>query len=649
MKRQGLTKHDLAFYLSPEITNFVRPGLTVTIKSATINSASKVVVHFTITDLQGLPLDRLGVDTPGTVSTSWVLGYIPKGGELYTSYISHSVTSVDGKTTAIQATSDSGGTYTTNADGDYLYTFGNALPAGYDQTVTTTVGTYASRNLTTFSAGTQYSNSIFSFVPNGSAVTVVRDIVETATCNGCHDPLAVHGGSRQDVRLCIICHNPGSTDPSTGNTVDFTTMIHKIHMGSSLPSVVAGGKYQIVGFNNSVNDFSTVIFPNYIETCTVCHVGGTQSNLYLTNPSRRACGSCHDNVNFASGLNHVNLPQPDDTQCTQCHIPQGPQEFDASITGAHTNPLFSNQLPGTTFKLIKVTNNQAGQKPTVVFTVNDAKGNVITASTMSSLSLVLAGPTTDYGQYVSESAKGATLTAGQYFYTFTNAIPAGSTGTWAVGIEGYNNININPGTTIQQTVRDSGFNQVIYFAVDGTNPVTRRAVVAMANCNGCHGTLAVHGGMRRNTEYCVLCHNPNQNDSPTRPAAQAPYQTVHFKTMIHKIHRGTALTTDYTIIGFGGSSNNFNGIRFPGDLRDCTKCHLANTNELPLPAGVLNTQTPRDWITPTTQPMTAACVACHDPKSTSAHALSNTSSLGESCDVCHGPSGAYSVDQVHAR
>src|ERR1022692_2617444 len=95
MKRQGLTKHDLAFYLSPEITNFVRPGLTVTIKSATINSASKVVVHFTITDLQGLPLDRLGVDTPGTVSTSWVLGYIPKGGELYTSYISHSVTSVD--------------------------------------------------------------------------------------------------------------------------------------------------------------------------------------------------------------------------------------------------------------------------------------------------------------------------------------------------------------------------------------------------------------------------------------------------------------------------------------------------------------------------------------------------------------------------
>jgi OmcA/MtrC family decaheme c-type cytochrome len=291
----------------------------------------------------------------------------------------------------------------------------------------------------------------------------------------------------------------------------------------------------------------------------------------------------------------------------------------------------------------------AGQKPTVVFTVTDKTGATIDASKMASLSLTMAGPTSDYASYVTESAKGATLAAGQYFYTFTNTIPAGSKGSYAIGIEGYNSITINPGTVLQQTVRDAGFNQVIYFSVDGTPVANRRAVVAMADCNGCHGTLAVHGGSRRNVEYCVLCHNPNQTDSPVRPAAQAPNQTVHFKTLIHKIHRGTALTTDYTVIGFGGSTNNFNGIRFPGDLRDCTKCHLANTYQVPLPNGVLNTLTARDWINPTTQPMTAACVGCHDLKSTSAHALSNTSTLGESCDVCHSPTGAFSVDLVHAR
>ena len=263
LKKHAWTKHDLAYYLSPSIINFVRPGLTVKIQSVTITSG-KVAVHFTVKDPQGLPLDRTGTNTPGAVSTSWLIAYIPKGATLYTSYISRSVTSVDGKTSAIQATSDSGGTYTTNADGDYVYTFGTVLPSGYDQTVTHTVGVYSSRNLTSFEAGTQYSNDVYTWVPNGSTVTVVRDVVVTATCNGCHDPLALHGGSRQDVRLCILCHTPQSTDPTTGNTVDFTTMVHKIHMGNQLPSVKAGGKYQIVGFQNAVSDFSTVGFPNVI-------------------------------------------------------------------------------------------------------------------------------------------------------------------------------------------------------------------------------------------------------------------------------------------------------------------------------------------------------------------------------------------------
>lgn len=648
LKRHAFTKHDLAYYLAPDIINFVRPGLVLKIKSVTIASG-KVAVRFTVADPQGLPLDRTGTNTPGAISTSFVIASIPKGQTLYSSYVTRTVTGIDGKTTGVQATADSGGTYVVNADGDYTYNMGFVLPAGYDQTATHTVGVYSSRNLTTFQAGTQYSNDIYTWVPDGSKVTTVRDVVTTATCNGCHNPLSAHGGSRQDVRLCILCHTTQSTDPDTGNSVDMTTMIHKIHMGNQLPTVKAGGKYQIIGFGNAVLDFSTVGFPNDIGTCTVCHTGASQSNIYLTTPSRRACGSCHDNINFASGLNHVNLPQANDNSCAMCHIAQGEVEFDASIKGAHQNPLTSTQLPATSFKLLKVTNNLAGQKPSVTFTVNDAKGNVINAATMTSLSLVMAGPSADYSSYVSESAKAATLSAGQYTYTFTNAIPATAKGTYAVGIEGYNNVNINPGTVKQATVRDAGFNQVIYFPVDGSTVANRRAVVSQANCASCHGILALHGGMRRSVEYCTLCHNANQTDVPTRPAAQAPNQTVDFRTMVHKIHRGEALTTDYTVIGFGGSTNNFNDVRFPGDLRDCTKCHLANTYQLPLKDGLLNVQTPRDWLTPTTQPMTAACVSCHTLKSAASHALANTTSLGESCDVCHSPTGAYSVDQVHAR
>src|ERR1022692_227356 len=488
---RGLSRHDLASLLDPAAAsaNFVRPGLNFNIVGVTITGQT-VAVHFTVTDSAGVPLDRNGVNTAGTVSTSFVIGYIPTAQAsaqtipVYNNYFLNTVTSVDGKTTGTQATSASGGTYTSTADGDYVYTFSKLLPVGFDQTVTHTVAMYGSRSLTSFGLLTYYANTEYSFVPNGSKVTVTRQIVQNAACNQCHDPLSAHGGSRQDVALCILCHEPQTVDPNTGNNLDFTVMIHSIHMGSSLATVVAGGKYQVIGFNNSVSDFSGVVFPQYVGTCKVCHQGAPQSGVYLTNPSRRACGACHNDVNFATGLNHVNLPESDDSQCTQCHIPKGVNEFDASITGAHVNPMFSSQLPGTTFKLISAT-GAAGKSPTVVFSVTDARGNAIPRCTMSSLSLVLAGPTADYGvlqngtaAYLSESVlTAATASGSNWTYTFKGTVPAGATGSYAVGIEGYKNITINPGTVISQVVRDAGMSQVAYFSVDGTPVAPRRVVV----------------------------------------------------------------------------------------------------------------------------------------------------------------------------
>jgi OmcA/MtrC family decaheme c-type cytochrome len=148
---------------------------------------------------------------------------------------------------------------------------------------------------------------------------------------------------------------------------------------------------------------------------------------------------------------------------------------------------------------------------------------------------------------------------------------------------------------------------------------------------------------------CVLCHNPNATDSAVRPASQNPAQAIDFRTMIHKIHTGTQLTSDYTVYGYKGSVNNFNGVTFPGDRRDCAKCHVNGSEELPLSPNLLSVTTPRDYLT-TSPPTTAACLACHTDKSVASHALSNISAiLGESCDVCHGQSAEFSVDNVHAR
>ncbi len=690
-KKVALTPHDKAYYASPNLVNYVQPGLVFSIVSASVAANGTISIHYKVADPNGAPLDVTGVTTPGTISVSYLAAYIGAGKTEFTSYFVRSVAAAVGTATANQATGDSGGTLQTVAMGEYIYTF-KGLAVNPDLTATHRVGIYGSRNLTTWDLGTDNADATYDFVPNGAKITVVRDIVRNPDCNACHgsaitttstNGLAAHGGSRRSVQLCIICHQPQTIDPNTGNTLDMPVLIHKIHMGSSLPSVVAGGKYQIVGHNNAVSDFSTVVYPADVRHCQTCHNpknGAAQTNAYLTTPNRAACGACHDDVNFVTGANHQNLPQADDTQCATCHIPQGTQEFDASIIGAHVIPIESATAAGIVLNLTKVTNGVAGKAPTVTFTIKDNSGNAIPMSAMTGgsnrLALVLAGPTTDYGYtsfgsdvttpgYDSENPvpTASCGTDGTCTYTFTHSIPAKATGTYAIGIEGRRTLTF-PASYNQPATEYGAINKVTYFSVDGSPVVPRRTVVALANCNACHTRLSLHGENRNQIEMCVLCHNPSENDISTRTAATVasdkalPPQSVNFAMMIHKIHTGVNLANfnqTYIIVGYGGSHNDFSGVRYPamgpsgstGDTAECYMCHV-NGSEQVLPIGknaVLDTQGPLSPVAATT----SACTACHLDLGTLAHALQNTNAkFGESCDICHGAGGAWAATQVHA-
>src|SRR5262249_21719842 len=156
---------------------FVRPGLLVKITSAQIAPDGTISTVFSLTDPEGLPLDRTGVTTPGAVSLNFIAAYIPRGQQQYVDYVTRSATGML-SATVTQAAAESNGVFTTVGDG-YRYTFSIHAPSRFDQATTHTIGIYASRDLTEFDLGTNYASATFNFLPNGSPVTLVRDVIRT--------------------------------------------------------------------------------------------------------------------------------------------------------------------------------------------------------------------------------------------------------------------------------------------------------------------------------------------------------------------------------------------------------------------------------------------------------------------------------------
>jgi OmcA/MtrC family decaheme c-type cytochrome len=699
-KKNQYGPRNKASYADQALVDFVNPGLVIKINSAAIAASGTITVTYTLTDPNGLPLDAAGVTTPGAITLAYVASYIPKGQEQYVAYTTAQATGA-ALGTITRPDFELGSPATQVAPSQYQYTFQAKAPAGFDATATTTVAVDGNRNLTAFNLGTNYAGATFNFVPNGAAVTVTRDVIRTQSCNGCHDQLAFHGGYAHGMEMCVLCHQPQNQDPVTGNTLDAKVFFHKIHMGAELPSVIGtsttpGVPFEVAGFMNILSNFSTVVDPADPRRCEVCHsqtTGAEQAKAFVTEPARVPCSACHDNVNFATGANHPGGFQADDSECHNCHIPEGELPFDASILGAHVvatdtaatypqNP--DTLLAGINLAITGVANTSAGQTPTVNFTLEDDSGHKIALSQATTLEFTMAGPTTDYGYttfgtaatpgYVTESAlKAPCDSSGNCTYTFMNAIPTAATGTYTIGGEARMSVTVLAGTTSQQSVVAAAMNPVVNFSVDGSVVAPRRTVVALSNCNQCHVALSLHGNLRNNTEYCVLCHNPSNTDASTRAMATvaadkaAPPQGINFNLLVHRIHDGVNVVPaggkPYIVVGFGGSHNDFSDVLFPAMsptgnatyLQDCSICHVNSTeqNDLPLMGSLNQVTDPQGYINPV-GPISSACSGCHVSKAEASHFLENggslaTDPLGESCTVCHAAGAQFAVDAVHTQ
>jgi OmcA/MtrC family decaheme c-type cytochrome len=672
-------------------TPIAGPGVQGSITNVAINASGTVVVTFTLTDGQGVPLTAVTSSTtdPQLARVRFTIAHIEdySGGGEFNQQFSRYVNDINMTNPGL----DSNGVLQTldAAAGVYQYTFGKQL-TGFDPSLTYTVGEQVDR---TFNGQRIGVNPVFSFVPNGGTPEV-REDVTLDQCNNCHNPLIAHG-NRRNTHFCVLCHAEAAVD-ANGTTIQFRNMIHKIHDGKDLPSIVNGAPGANYAIGRTVfaekqadGTITGVGFPKPIESCLTCHSEGATATYYKERPAAAACASCHDDVNPSlqdtaagpPGTNHFQNKGFADGDCGFCHVDQTGDEFDISIVGAHVVPEQSMQLAGLNLALVDVTNHAAGEIPTISFKVTDNAGTPLTdLSGLNRLGFTITGPTTDYAQIpftptaVGGGASG-TLTGPdadgvfQYTVPMSATIPANATGTWTVGAEARRSVTLQTVSPIApKTVNEAAVNPIMDFSVDGSTVMARRTVVDVdAKCANCHGQFSkgfsIHGNLRNQTHYCVLCHNPNNSDvsqrktDPAQVEAGARVTSIDFKMMIHKIHRGENLEQKpYIIYGFGGSVNVFSDVLFPGDLRDCQTCHVDTTYLIPpFPGTALGTQVahlnPADGslvVDGRIGPIQAVCTACHDSDDAVAHAQAQTSDGVESCPVCHEEGRDFAVSLLHA-
>ena len=204
--------------------------------------------------------------------------------------------------------------------------------------------------------------SVYRYFPvTGTAIVPRRQVVDVAKCKTCHGTLTLHGNNRTDEpQVCVVCHNPNATDiayrqPADGPEVpiDFKRMVHAIHAAKMRKSPLI-----IIGFNHSVNNFSTVRFPGELNRCLTCHLDRTfelpmkstlgtttktnsvinlagnivnndpKDDLKIT-PTAAVCSACHDDERRhmeQNGASFATLQQSIDSgavreRCVNCHGP----------------------------------------------------------------------------------------------------------------------------------------------------------------------------------------------------------------------------------------------------------------------------------------------------------------------------------------
>jgi OmcA/MtrC family decaheme c-type cytochrome len=272
---------------------------------------------------------------------------------------------------------------TDNGDGTYAYRFTKAINNGsasiaYDAARNQRIVVLASYAQPT-GTGSDPSlprnvfapiNLTMDWIPATGAVTTGQnEKVNPAACFDCHGSFRAaalqnttnmagyfHAGGRFEFTTCVACHNRqqaiGRTQPTftvvggvatwtgsmtivNGNAIlDIPVFVHGIHMGEEMYSV-AGSNLSLPGYppyqqgltGGSYTGFAQpylVTYPQTVKNCDKCHNTVPRAANWNTEPTRMACGGCHNTTSFAATVPtglvpHFGGPYADDVTCVLCH------------------------------------------------------------------------------------------------------------------------------------------------------------------------------------------------------------------------------------------------------------------------------------------------------------------------------------------
>ncbi len=695
--------------------------LVAEITSVTVSSAP--VVEFTVADKNGNPAVGLANGTVRGTFAKLVPGDPDFNGGLpyWQNYINRVSTSDPGGLlpSAIQATNDREGLLEDLGGGQYRFTFSvdvtnvtEPIPVVWEPSLTHRVALEIRLDRDNGSRRAMAPDNPFKdFTPDGGAGSgVTKLIAKTDNCEGCHYEFAEHGGARKVVEYCVTCHNPGSVDPNSGESVDMAYLAHSIHMGDDrgdgeIPYIVDGDNFGEVHFPQS---------KTYCETCHAASESHPDGDNWNETASAKTCGGCHaeglvtGDFDAVTGQTTYQFDHgaavadggfsavANDGSCIGCHL--GVVDTAGPPLSIHSRIRGDDRFRAALgenfiFEVISATDTAPGQTPVITFKVSNKDGEAYDLLTdpeftdsNATLNLYVAWTTDDI---YNGDELGATQSLG---YTDTDddgipdigpqlrrgrEIPAqphrmaldALQYEIAVGGDAVRNADgsytvtyfapVPAAVTGDVMISIGGHPAAIGFEnAEGETPAERAAATSVTYFPGTPRQVAV------GNENCNSCHKRLQFHGDNRNGNVVMCLNCHnadladnedafaFGYMIHSIHSGS--TT------FQGGR--YDHVHFPQSIANCVACHVNEANGEPaydiarMTARAVSVSLGVDvynWLDDfATTPNAAYCGACHNDVPSMSHFASmgaqNVTPKDEILTVNGQPTGQESCAVCHA-